>query len=255
MGEMKPISYKASDGTDIPAYLTLPPGKTSPKGLSAIVMPHGGPSSRDEWGFDWLVQFLAARGYAVIQPNYRGSAGYGEEWFGNNGFQAWQTAIGDVNDAGRWVKAEGVPAEKLAIVGWSYGGYAALQSQVLDPSLFKAVVAIAPVTDLETLREDNRYYTTYAMFDRFIGSGPHVAAGSPARHADRFAAPVMLFHGKLDQNVAVRHSRLMSDRLKSVGKQVTYTEFDGLRHSLNDSGARTKMLADIDGFLAVAQKN
>lgn len=254
MGEMKPVSYKAADGTTIPAYLTLPPGKDSPRGLPAIVMPHGGPSSRDEWGFDWLVQFFVARGYAVLQPNYRGSSGYGEAWFGKNGFQAWQTAIGDVNDAGRWLQAQGVPADKLAIVGWSYGGYAALQSQVIDPSLYKAVVAIAPVTDLEALREDARYYTSYAWYDRFIGSGPHVAAGSPARHADRFAAPVMLVHGTLDQNVAVRHSRLMEDRLKSAGKPVTYLEFKGLRHSLTDSQARIKMLTDIDGFLDAALK-
>lgn len=254
MGEMKPMTYKAADGTTIPAYLTLPPGKDSLRGLPAIVMPHGGPSARDEWGFDWLVQFFVARGYAVLQPNYRGSAGYGEAWFGKNGFQAWQTAIGDVNDAGQWLKAEGVRADQLAIVGWSYGGYAALQSQVVDPSLYKAVVAIAPVTDLETLREDARYYTSYALYDRFIGKGPHVAAGSPARHADRFSAPVMLFHGTKDQNVAVRHSKLMNDRLKGAGKQVTYIEFDGLRHSLDDSAARTKMLADVDTFLDAALK-
>lgn len=254
MGEMKPMTYKAADGTTIPAYLTLPPGKDSLRGLPAIVMPHGGPSARDEWGFDWLVQFFVARGYAVLQPNYRGSAGYGEAWFGKNGFQAWQTAIGDVNDAGQWLKAEGVRDDQLAIVGWSYGGYAALQSQVVDPSLYKAVVAIAPVTDLETLREDARYYTSYALYDRFIGKGPHVAAGSPARHADRFSAPVMLFHGTKDQNVAVRHSKLMNDRLKGAGKQVTYIEFDGLRHSLDDSAARTKMLAEVDTFLDAALK-
>ena len=148
LAQMKSISYKASDGTVIPAYLTLPPGKDSAKGLPAIVMPHGGPESRDEWGFDWLSQYYAARGFAVIQPQFRGSAGFGEQWLMQNGYRSWRTAIGDIVDAGRWLVAEGIadPA-KLAIAGWSYGGYAALQAQAVDPKLFKAVVAIAPVTD------------------------------------------------------------------------------------------------------------
>ncbi|MEI9851159.1 MAG: alpha/beta fold hydrolase [Sphingomonas sp.] len=124
-------------------------------------MPHGGPGARDEWGFDWLAQFFAARGYAVLQPNFRGSAGYGEDWFLENGFKSWRTAIGDVNDGGRWLVGQGIAAPaKLAIVGWSYGGYAALQSAVLDPELFKAIVAIAPVTDLGALKEESRWFTT-----------------------------------------------------------------------------------------------
>ena len=135
LAPMKHVTYRAADGTMVPAYLTLPVGGAA-KGLPAIVMPHGGPSARDEWGFDWLVQFFASRGYAVLQPNYRGSAGYGAAWFRENGFKSWKTAIGDVNDAGRWLVSEGIAApDKLAIFGWSYGGYAALQSGVLDPDL------------------------------------------------------------------------------------------------------------------------
>lgn len=250
MGAMTPVTFPAADGTRIPGYLTLPPGSDG-KNLPAIVLPHGGPSARDEWGFDWLVQFFAARGYAVLQPNYRGSAGYGSAWFGRNGFQAWETAVGDVNDAGRWLVAQGIAnPDSLSIVGWSYGGYAALQSQVLDPSLYKSVVAIAPVTDLEQLRTDARNYTNYSLVDSFIGRGPHVGAGSPAQHVDEFAAPVLLIHGTLDQNVAVVHSRMMEDRLKDAGKPVEYVEFEGLDHSLSDSAARAKMLARIDTFLA-----
>ena len=249
MGAMTPISFPAGDGTQIPGYLTLPPGSDG-KGLPAIVLPHGGPSARDEWGFDWLVQFFVARGYAVLQPNYRGSGGYGSAWFGRNGFQAWETAIGDVNDAGRWLIAEGIAdADRLAVVGWSYGGYAALQSQVLDPSLYQAIVAIAPVTDLDHLRNDARPYTNFALVDAFIGQGPHVRAGSPAKHAGSFQAPVMLFHGTLDQNVAVGHSRMMADRLKDARKTVEYAEFDDLDHGLNDSKARSDMLQQIDTFL------
>ena len=249
MGPMRPVTYPAADGTQIPAYLTLPPGSDG-KGLPAVVMPHGGPSARDEWGFDWLVQFFTARGYAVLQPNYRGSSGYGEAWYGRNGFQAWEVAIGDVNDAGRWLVNEGIAnADELAIVGWSYGGYAALQSQVLDPGLFKAVVAIAPVVDLGYLMEDSRNYTSSRLVRQFVGNGPHVDAGSPRRHADRFAAPVALFHGTRDLNVDVRHAQAMEKALKAAGKQVVYHEYEDLQHSLEDSSARTDMLATIGRFL------
>lgn len=250
LAKVTPISFPASDGTQIPGYLTMPSG-TEGKNLPTIVLPHGGPAARDTWGFDWLAQFFAARGYAVLQPNFRGSAGYGEAWFGNNGYRAWDVAIGDVNDAGKWMVSEGIAdPSKLAIVGWSYGGYAALQSQVADPDLYQAVVAIAPVTDLEYLRNDARAYTHYELRDKQLGSGPHIVAGSPLQHAESFKAPVALFHGERDVNVDVRHSRAMADRLKDAGKSVTYAEYDGLRHGLRDSKVRTEMLIAIDGFLA-----
>jgi len=249
LASVKPVRFPAVDGTMIPGYLTLPPGSDG-KGLPAIVMPHGGPASRDEWGFDWLAQFFAARGFAVLQPNFRGSSGYGSQWFQKNGFQSWQTAIGDVADAGRWLVKSGIAnSQKLAIVGWSYGGYAALQSAGTVPELFKAVVAIAPVTDLDVLREEARGYTNYALVDAFIGRGAHVAAGSPARHAGRIIAPVLLFHGDRDQNVGVGESRLMADRLKDAHRKVEYVEFKGLDHQLDDDKARIEMLDKADGFL------
>lgn len=252
MGQMRPVTYPARDGTQIPAYLTLPPGSDG-KNLPAIVMPHGGPSARDEWGFDWLVQYFVAKGYAVLQPNYRGSSGYGENWYGKNGFQAWETAIGDVNDAGRWLVSEGIGrADRLAIVGWSYGGYAALQSQVLEPALFKAVAAIAPVTDLGYVAQDARAYTNSRIVDEFIGNGPHIETGSPRRQAARFAAPVALYHGTRDLNVDVRHSQDMAKALSSAGKSVVYREYKDLQHDLGDSAVRTAMLADIGQFLETA---
>jgi dipeptidyl aminopeptidase/acylaminoacyl peptidase len=249
MGKMTPVSFPAADGTMIPGYLTLPPGSTG-KGLPAIVMPHGGPGSRDEWGFDWLVQYYAARGFAVLQPNYRGSTGYGAAWYQKNGFQSWRVAIGDVNDAGRWLVSQGIAKpDQLGIVGWSYGGYAALQSSVLDPNLFKAIVAVAPVTDLERLRDEARPYTSFAMVDRFIGRGPHVREGSPAQNAAAIKAPVLMFHGSMDQNVGIGESRLMADKLRAAGKQVELVEFPGLNHSLVDRAARVRLLADSDAFL------
>ena len=249
LAEVKPINYKAADGTMVPGYLTLPPGVTA-KNLPAIVMPHGGPSARDEWGFDWLSQYYANRGYAVLQPNFRGSAGYGDAWFQKNGFQSWRTAIGDVNDAGRYLIAEGIadPA-KLAVVGWSYGGYAALQSNVVAPDLFKAIIAIAPVTDLALLKEESRFFTNFALSRDFIGSGPHIREGSPAQNAEKIKAPVLMFHGDVDANVDVKESIFMKDKLTDVGKEVELVVYPKLDHYLEDSAVRTDMLKKSDAFL------
>ena len=252
LAAVKPVTYRAADGTTIPAYLTLPVG-TEARNLPAIVMPHGGPDSRDQWGFDWLAQFFAARGYAVIQPEFRGSAGYGDAWYNRNGFQSWRTAIGDVNDAGRWLIKSGIadPA-KLAIVGWSYGGYAALQTAVLDPDLFKAIVAVAPVTDLETLRDEARDYSYFPQRDAQIGHGPWVTEGSPAPNAARIKAPVLLFHGDRDQNVGIGESRLMAGKIKAAGGKVELVEYGGLDHQLDDSDVRANLLTRADAFLRTA---
>jgi dipeptidyl aminopeptidase/acylaminoacyl peptidase len=254
LATVKPVRYKAADGTEVPAYLTLPPGSDG-KNLPALVMPHGGPSARDEWGFDWLAQFFANRGYAVLQPNYRGSAGYGDAWYQKNGFQSWRSAIGDVNDAGRWLVSQGIadPA-KLGILGWSYGGYAALQSGVLDPDLFRAVVAIAPVTDLGTLVKDSAEFSNYRLVKTFVGTGPHLRDGSPAQNAGRIKAPVLIFHGDMDLNVGINQSRIMQDKLKAAGARSELIVYPGLDHQLEDGVARTDMLRRSDAFLRQALK-
>lgn len=254
LAKVQSITYPAADGTMVPGYLTLPPGKTA-KGLPAIVLPHGGPSARDEWGFDWLSQYYAAMGYAVLQPNFRGSAGYGDAWLQINGLQSWKIAIGDVSDAGRWLVKEGIADPKqLGIVGWSYGGYAALQSAVVDPSLFKAVVAIAPVTDLTRFKDQYRRTSSrVAAFD-FIGAGPHITEGSPAQRAAEIKVPVLLFHGALDTNVDIAHSRLMADKLTAARVPHRLVTWDGLDHYLEDSDARTRMLRESEAFLQAAFK-
>jgi dipeptidyl aminopeptidase/acylaminoacyl peptidase len=250
LARVKPITYAAADGTQIPGYLTLPPGKDDARGLPALVMPHGGPGARDEWGFDWLAQYFANRGYAVLQPNFRGSAGYGEAWFRSNGFRSWRTAVGDVNDAGRWLVAQGIadPA-KLGIFGWSYGGYAALQSGVIDPTLFKAVVAVAPVTDLNTARNEWRGFSNAANVRQFFGDGPHITQGSPAQNAAAIKAPVLMFHGDLDRNVGIAQARLMDERLNGAGGRSELVVYKGLDHQLDDSTARADMLRRSDAFL------
>lgn len=249
LADVKPITYPSFDGTMVPAYLTLPPGSAG-KHLPAIVMPHGGPGSRDRWGFDWLAQFFASRGFAVIQPEFRGSTGFGEAWFVNNGFKSWRTAIGDVNAAGHWLVSQGIAdPSKLAIFGWSYGGYAALQSNVLEPDLFKAVIAVAPVTDLAMLRRESSGLTNEEIAKAFIGSGALLDEALPARHAAAFKAPVLIFHGTRDINVGFQESVAMDDALHAAGKQTQLVRYPDLDHQLNDSAVRTDMLTKADQFL------
>lgn len=249
LAPVKAVSFPAADGTMIPGYLTVPEGSAG-KNLPAIVMPHGGPASRDEWGFDWWAQYYAARGFAVLQPNFRGSAGYGQSWFVENGFKSWRTAIGDVNDGGRWLVKQGIAdAKKLAIVGWSYGGYAALQSNVLDPELFKAIVAVAPVTDLRMIIDEARNFTNSALVARYVGSGPHLEEGSPLQNVARIKAPVLMFSGDKDLNVDIRHARAMDKALNAAGKKSRFVEYEGLDHGLIDSPARIDMLKQSDAFL------
>ncbi|RJT24883.1 S9 family peptidase [Chakrabartia godavariana] len=250
LASVKSIEVTVADGTKVPAYLTLPPGSTG-RNLPALVMPHGGPSARDEWGFDWLAQYFANQGYAVLQPNYRGSSGYGDEWYQENGFRSWKTAIGDVTDSGRWLIQQGIADPKrLAIFGWSYGGYAALQSGVVAPDLFKAIVAVAPVTDLNQLKLEGVGYSNRRLLDDYIGSGPHLREGSPAQNAVQITAPVLIVHGLNDINVNINQSRLMVDRLKDAGKAPEYMEVPDLDHYMEDSAIRRDMLARSSQFLA-----
>lgn len=249
LATIKSVTIPAPDGAQIPAYLTLPPGLDA-KGLPAIVMPHGGPSSRDYWGFDWLSQFFAARGYAVLQPQYRGSEGYGDEWLNENGFKNWRTSIGDITASARWLASQGIADPgRIAIVGWSYGGYAALQSAATNPSLYKAVAAIAPVTDLQLLKSDTAWYTSARVVEKFIGSGPHVSEGSPLKRAAEINAPVLLIHGDMDANVRYWHSEKMRDALRGAGKQVEFIGYKGYDHYLQDSTVRAEVLTKVAQLL------
>lgn len=249
LSPVQAISYRASDGTMIPAYLTM--SKDGPaKGRPAVVLPHGGPSARDHWGFDWLAQFLAARGYAVIQPNYRGSAGYGDKFLGENAFRDWKTAMTDIGDAARHLVDQDIAdAGRLAILGWSYGGYAALQSATMEPDRYKAVVAIAPVTDLSMWKSGFEGFTNENVAKQMVGSGAHLRPGSPLQNATKIKAPVLLVHGDLDTNVRSIHSVRMAEELLEGGKSVELLRYAGLDHYLEDSNARVEMLTKIGELL------
>lgn len=249
LSPVKAVRYLSRDGASIPAYVTIPAGSKG-KNMPAVVLPHGGPSARDEWGFDWLAQFIAARGYVVIQPNYRGSSGYGDDFRNENGFRKWQTSIADVGDAARYLVKEGIADKnRMAIVGWSYGGYAALQSAAIEPNLYKTVVAIAPVTDLALLKRDAEGFTNAALVKDFVGSGNNARSGSPLRNAAGIKVPVLLVHGDLDTNVGIEHSVKMQGALSALGKPVTLLRYKGLDHQLDDSDARIEFLTKIGELL------
>jgi dipeptidyl aminopeptidase/acylaminoacyl peptidase len=139
--------------------------------------------------------------------------------------------------------------KRLAIVGWSYGGYAALQSAATDPSVFKAVVAIAPVTDLSMLTQEEQDYTSGDIVARFIGSGPHIVEGSPLKHAAQIKAPVLLVHGDMDMNVHSLESEKMEAALRAAGTPVEFLRYKTLDHQLEDGAARTEMLTKIGQLL------
>ena len=157
---VRPISFRGRDGTEIPGYLTLPPGR-DPRGLPLVLLPHGGPFHRDSWTFDPQVQFLASRGYAVLQVNFRGSTGYGRAWVERGYGQLGGGMIDDLEDGVDWAVREGfVDARRVCIFGASYGGYAALWAPVRHPARYRCAISFAGISDLATMaRYDSRRFT------------------------------------------------------------------------------------------------
>ncbi|HEU4617655.1 MAG TPA: alpha/beta fold hydrolase, partial [Gammaproteobacteria bacterium] len=246
---VQPITYPAADGTEIPAYLTLPP-----KGASgaAVVLPHGGPSSRDYWRFDFLVQFLAARGYAVLQSNYRGSAGYGEDWAGSGGFQDWRQAVGDISDGARYLVKAGIAEPgRLCVVGWSYGGYAALLSAIEHASLYRCVVSIAGVTDPVGIERNAGNFVGGRSAQAFIGRDDEVREqGSPLRRAAEIGLPTLLFHAHQDVNVPFDQSLELRDAMRREGGDVELIEYEHAEHNISPARYRIDMLARLGNFLS-----
>jgi len=251
LGAMNAISYPARDGTRIPGYLTLPPG-AKPENLPLVVMPHGGPIARDVWGFDFLQQFLVSRGYAVLQMAFRGSSGYGDAWYGA-AHQDWGgLTYDDVVDGAKWaIERRVADPRRIAIVGWSFGGYVALLGAARDSDLFRCAVSIAGVSDLGRLLAFASNYTNYRISREQIGTEREVLRdNSPRRLVDGVRAPILMFHGTLDVQVPVNQSRLMSAALERAGKAHELVEYEDESHQMDHGGNRTDMLKRIEAFLA-----
>ena len=247
------VTYKARDGLEIPALLTLPPGYIrGATPLAFVVLPHGGPTSHDAIGFDYWVQFIASRGYGVLQPQFRGSTGYGAS-FELAGHQQWGLLMqDDVTDGTRWLIDQKLadPA-RIAIVGASYGGYAALMGAVKEPKLYRCAVAVAPVTDLELLIERlNSFYFGDLNIPRIGSDSAVLKQTSPVRNADLIQIPILLIHGRKDYTVPVAHTERMEDALKKAGKlsEVIYLK-DG-DHFLSHADDRLTTLKGIEKFLS-----
>lgn len=253
------ITYRAADGLELHAYLTLPPDRVA-KSLPLIVLPHGGPHARDEPGFDWISQALASRGYAVFQPEFRGSAGFGRDllWAGFGQFgRKMQT---DLSDGVRALSAQGlIDPKRVCIVGASYGGYAALAGATLDPGVYRCAVSIAGISDLQALLSHwdwphNTLDDRNARFwDRFLGvkeaDDPALDAISPIKHIDKVSIPILLIHGRDDTIVPFSQSDDMVDALKDAGKQVQFVKLDGEDHWLSRSQTRLQALDATVKFL------
>jgi dipeptidyl aminopeptidase/acylaminoacyl peptidase len=252
LSPMKPVKIKGPDGIMLPGYLTLPLGSDGKK-VPLIVYPHGGPHYRDRWGFDEMVQFMASRGFAVLQVNFRGSVGYGYEWY-KAGLRNWGTVmVDDITAATRWAIAEGIgdPAH-TCIVGWSYGGYAALMSVAREPDLYRCAVSIAGVADLRALqRDDSRFYGGRQAMETNLGTdSDELKANSPLRAANRIKVPVLMVHGDQDIQVLVDHSRRMARALDSAKIKNELVIIKKGDHSLSRYEYREILLTKLEAFLA-----
>jgi len=254
VGPMRMLRYKAGDGLDMAGVLTLPPGRDA-KNLPVVVLPHGGPQDRDYPVFDWIAQAFASRGYAVFQPNFRGSSGLGSA-FMRAGWGEWgrrmQTDISD--GLGELVRQGIVDPHRACIFGASYGGYAALAGVTLQQGIYRCAVSVAGISDVRKLisndvSESGNNSTLIRVFRKELGRGRDVAQVSPIRFADRADAPVLLIHGADDLVVPYRQSAEMAAALHRAGKTVELVKLPGEDHWLSRSETRLTMLTAAVAFV------
>lgn len=267
LGELKPgldfqhlaktqaVEYQARDGTSIRAYLTLPVGRP-PRDLPLIVMPHGGPYGvRDTLRYDDWVQLLVNRGYAVIQPNYRGSGGYGEEFLDLGIGQIGRAMQDDLDDATDWLVDQGIADPgRVCLVGASYGGYAALWGVTRNPERYRCAASWAGVTDWDSmLRYDSQFLSrgsSRRWRDRVRGSDDfNLEAVSPLKQANNIRRPVLLAHGTDDGIVNVGQYHLLRRALESRNAMVSTLLIEGEGHSFYDEANEQKWFDRLVAFL------
>lgn len=251
LSPVKTVRYAARDGTQIEALLTMPRHRLSARNLPAVIMPHGGPLARDSEGWDWWAQYLAEIGYVVIQPNYRGSAGYGTA-FARMGRGEWGLKMqDDLNDALAWAAKEGiVDPKRVCMIGASYGGYAAMRAAQRDGALYRCAVSYAGVSDLAGMRSyDAQFLNGRALGDYWRARTPDFKAVSPRFGAEQFSVPILIVHGKADMRVPVKQSRQMADALKQAGKPYEYVEQPLGDHHFSRAADRLDFLKRMKAFL------
>lgn len=256
LAEMKPVKYTTRDGLSIDGYLTLPKGRDA-KNLPVVVNPHGGPWARDVWGFNPEVQFLANRGYAVFQMNFRGSTGYGKK-FWQASFKEWgKTMQDDITDGVQWLIGQGIADPKrVAIYGGSYGGYATLAGLAFTPDLYAAGVDYVGVSNMFTfLKTIPPYWKPYLdMFHEMVGDpvkdSTLLASVSPVFHVDKIKAPLFVAQGKNDPRVNIDESDQIVEALKTRGVAVEYMVKENEGHGFANEENRFDFYRAMEQFLA-----
>jgi len=260
MAVMAMQRIKARDGRDLPVWVTRSPAAQGP--LPAVVLVHGGPWVRGNiWGWHADAQFLASRGYVVIEPEFRGSAGYGEAHL-KAGFRQWGQAMqDDVADALKWAQKEGLASDKACIAGASYGGYSTLMGLVKDPALYRCGVAWLAVTDLDLfltgswwitddISKSGRQYTLPEMVGDPVKDAAMLAANSPVKQAARIKAPVLLAFGEDDRRVPLAHGERMRKALREAGNNPVWMTYSGEGHGFAVVKNRVDFAERMEAFLA-----